>query len=114
MSDDFAAVGTCLFVASGEPGAEAAVAICVAAGDNVGFVHEAFADLADVELSQAVKVATENVQSLVTGEYGWWSDTGRCVYQKLLRERGVCSRLGRCFVVCQIHDWMDHARFFSG
>lgn len=51
LCDGFAAVRTCLLVAGGEPGAEAAVAVCVAAGDNVGLVHEAFADLAGVELS---------------------------------------------------------------
>lgn len=68
LCDEFATIGTCLLVAGGEPGAEAAVAVCVAAGDNVGFVHEAFADLACVELSQAVEVATEDVQSLVDYE----------------------------------------------
>jgi soluble P-type ATPase len=45
-------------VTGGEPGAETAVAVCVAAGDNVGFVHEAFANLACVELSQVVKFAS--------------------------------------------------------
>jgi hypothetical protein len=59
LSDDIAAVGTCLLVAGGEPCAETAVAICVAAGDNVGFVHETFADLACHELSQVVKVTSE-------------------------------------------------------
>lgn len=61
MCDEFATVGTCLFGAGGEPCAETAVAVCVAAGDNVGFVHETFANLACVELSQVVKVALEYV-----------------------------------------------------
>ena len=64
LCDEFATVGTSLFVAGGEPCAETAVAVCVAAGDNIGFVHEAFADFAGVELSQAVKVAAECVESL--------------------------------------------------
>ena len=55
LCDELAAVGTCLFGAGGKPCAETAVAVCVAAGDNVGFVHEAFANLACVELSQVVK-----------------------------------------------------------
>ena len=58
LCDEYATVGTCLFVGGGEPCAETAVAICVAAGDNVGFVHETLADLACVELSQVVELAS--------------------------------------------------------
>jgi hypothetical protein len=64
LCDGFATVGTGLFLAGGKPCAETAVAVCVAAGDNVGFVHEALADLACVELSQAVEACSECVQGL--------------------------------------------------
>lgn len=61
LCDDFSTVGTCFFLGGAEPGAQAAVAIRVAAGDNVGFVEKAFANLACYELAYVVKVASQCV-----------------------------------------------------
>lgn len=59
LCNDFSAIWTCFLLCGAEPGAQATVAVGVAAGNYVGFVEKAFADFAGDELADVVEIAAE-------------------------------------------------------